>query len=259
MTDQNPTLGSGRLLFDRFPDGAKTGTGAFRYLGNSPNFATNSTSQTLEHKDADHGARYTDFEVDTDQTTGGSFSLDDISRENLALMYRGAVVDTVVSSASAQTYTIEGVKRGHFYQIGQTDTLPQGVGNITITTIKAGAATISAPGNWDVDLDTGLLEILDGASADIDDGDDVEITYAVAAHTASQVIGSNDSIYGHLKFVADNAVGTNRNQDFPYVKITPDGDYNLKDESWQTMNFTFKVLRKTGLKPVYIKDAAPAA
>jgi hypothetical protein len=257
MTDQNQTLGSGRLLLDRFADGTKTGSGNFRYLGNSPNFATNATVQTLEHKDTDHGIRFTDLSIDIDSTDGGSFTLDDISRENLALMFRGELLDTSVASATAQTQTIT-VKKGQFYQIGQSAGNPQGLGNITIATIKVATVTIAAAGNWDADLDRGLLEIL-STSTDFDDDDEAVITYSVAAHTASQVVGRNMSIYGHLKFVADNAIGQNRDGDFPYVKITPDGDYNLKDESWQTMGFSFTVLKLNSVtEKVYWKDVKAA-
>lgn len=257
MAEQNQTLGSGRLMFDRFADGSKTPTGEFRYLGNTPAFNLSHSGDTLDHYDADHGPKTKDISVDTRSDDAGSFGTDDVSRENMAMWFRGEVLDTSVASASAQTWT-KAVKLGRSYQIGQTIGSPQGVGQITITTLKIDTDTINAPGNWEVDLDRGLLTILDTAT-DIEDGDTIVVTYAVAAHTARQVVSRNMSIYGHLKFVADNAYGANRDCDMPYVKLSPDGDYDLKGDDWQTMNFTIEVLKlNSTTEKFYWKDVQAA-
>lgn len=257
MADQNQTLGSGRLMFDRFADGSKTPTGEFRYLGNTPSFNLAHSGNTLDHMDADHGVKQKDISVDTSADDTGAFGTDDVSRENMAMWFRGEALDTSVASASAQTWT-KTVKQNRSYQIGQSIGSPQGVGQITIATLKIATTTIAAPGNWEVDLDRGLLTILDGAP-DIPDDSTIVVTYSVAAHTARQVVSKNMSIYGHLKFVADNAYGANRDCDMPYVKLSPDGNYDLKGDDWQTMNFNIEVLKLNGTtEKFYWKDVQAA-
>ena len=44
--------------------------------------------------------------------------------------------------------------------------------------------------------------------------------------------------------MSDNPKGANRDYYFPYVKLTPDGDYALKGEEWMQIGFSFEILKK---------------
>lgn len=238
----NQVLGSGRILFDRFADGTKTPQGWYRYFGNSTAFSLNQSQETLDHFDADNGIKQKDLSVQLSADTGGSITLDDISAENLALWFLGEVEQKTVASAAAQTKTVTDVQKGAMIVLGVTGALQAGAGDITITTVAVGSDTISAPGNWEVDLDAGILTILPDA-VDIEDGDDVVITYSQSATTTAYIISKNQSIYGQLFFHSKNGVGKKRDGFFPYVKLSPDGDYNLKGDDWQTMTFSVEVLK----------------
>ena len=71
------------------------------------------------------------------------------------------------------------------------------------------------------------------------------------------MVSSSNSVYGALRFVADNPKGDNRDYYFPYVKLAPDGDYALKGDEWQQISFSFEVLKKaSNIEAVYV-DGRP--
>jgi len=146
-----------------------------------------------------------------------------------------------------------------------------GVAGNAITTTEVGTATafgaatltggatgpIAADGNWEVDLERGRLYIFDTA-VNIAEGDDLTVTYDVEAQSVETVISSKNSIYGEMFFQSNAVEGDRRDGFFPKVKVTPDGDYNLKGDDWQTMSFNIEVLKATGKERVYWTNRGPA-
>lgn len=254
MADQNQTLGSGRLLFNRFADGTKTGTGE-RYMGNSPDFANSQAEETLDHYNADDGVRTKDLSVQTSQDTSGSFTLDDISRDNLALWYLGIKDTVAISAATALTQAFT-AQKGTYVQLGVTTATPQGHGGLDNVVVKQGVTTIALTNNYEIDLETGRIYILETAP-DIDDGDALVATFDTEVQTVDMVLSKSLSIYGALRFVSNNPVGKKRDAFYPYVKISPNGDYNLKGTDWQTLSFNLDILKLNATtERVYWTDRA---
>lgn len=252
--DQNQTLGSGRLHFNRFADGTKTGTGE-RYMGNSPDFANSQAEETLDHYNADDGVRTKDLSVQTSQDTSGSFTLDDISRDNLALWYLG-ITDTVAVSAATGLTQDFVAQEGTYFQLGVSTATPQGHGGLDNVVVKKGATTITMSGNYEIDLETGRGYIIPGAPG-ITDGDTLTATFDTEVQTVAMVLSKSLSIYGSLRFISNNPVGKRRDGFFPYVKISPNGDYNLKGTDWQTLSFNLDILKLNGAtERVYWTDRA---
>lgn len=257
------TLGRGRVFFDRFPSNAVVnaltrGDGE-RYLGNTPEFSTTSESEDLEHFDSDSGVRVKDDSVQLTQSRSGSFTCDNIDPENVALYFLGAASTLSQAGATGVVETVTGAKQGRFYQLGVSETTPSGVRKVANVVIRKGAGFVSvvaAAGNYEVDEERGRIYI-EADSADIN-GVDIQVTYDVQASTRDRVVSGSSSVYGSLRFVADNPKGENMDYFFPYVKIAPDGDYALKGDEWQTMGFSFEVLKKaSNVEAVYI-DGQPA-
>lgn len=255
---KNYTLGRGRVFFDRFPanavvSAATKGDGE-RYLGNTPEFSTTSESEDLEHFDSDAGIRTKDDSVQLTLNRTGSMTCDNIDAENIALYFLGTSSKLTQAPATAVVETVTAAKRGRIYQLGATESNPAGVRNVTNVVVKKGAGfttTVAAANNYEVDAERGRVYI-ESDSADID-GVDIQITYDVQASTRERIVSGSSSIYGALRFVADNPKGPNRDYFFPYVKLAPDGDYNLKGDEWQTMGFTFEVLKKaSNVEALYI-------
>jgi hypothetical protein len=264
---KNYTLGRGRLYFDRFSAaqvaaGIAAGTQGEgeRYFGNTPEVNMAAAEESLDHFSSEGGIKVKDDSVTLSLDRTGTLTVDNIDAQNLALLFLASGVNTLTqSSATAATWTVT-AKKGRFYQIGQSASVPTGVRVVSNIIVKKGspgfATTVAASGNYEVDEALGRLYILPG-SADIPDDTIIQVTYDAAAGTREQILSSTTSIYGALHYVADNPKGANRDMLFPYCKLTPNGDYNLKGDDWQTMSFNYEILAKGNLATVYI-DGRPA-
>lgn len=265
---KNHTLGRGKVFFGRFTQ-AQLDAGisdstlpeGMVYIGNTPEFGQSASEESLDHFDSDAGVRVKDNSVSLQVDRTGSFQTDNISAKNLALQFMAAGVLTVTqSSATAATYQ-RTVKRGMFYTVGESASVPTGVRNISNVVVAKGVGfgtNVVSANNWQVDEATGRIFILD-AAADIPDDTLIQITYDAAAGTREQVVAGSRSIYGQLHFVADNPKGTNRDYLYPYVKLSPEGDFQLKGDNWQAMSFNFEALQKgTNVANLYV-DGRQAA
>ena len=239
----NHVLGAGQLLFERLPEGTRIGTSQYRYLGNTPGFSLGTSEETLDHFDADYGTRAKNFTVTLSTDTTANITLDDISAENLALWFRGVVEQKTIAQAPNQSDVFAGITLGSVLVLGAADDLPTGAGHVSGVSVESGVETIAAAGNWSVDEDAGVLTILPDA-VDIADGDSITVKYTQDAATFPLIIGRADAAYGVL-FYKDNATtGIRRDGLFPYVKISPDGDYDLKSDDWQTLGLTVEILKR---------------
>lgn len=255
---KNYTLGAGKLYFDRFDADGNT-TGEY-YIGNTTSL-TGSTDETREeHYSSDEAERAKDASVVTqsDQTVG--FTTDDIQPENLALLWKGTAEQLAVAANADVEETIA-VMRGRWYQLGMSPTSPTGARSITLTSVTDDEAVpVVIPGgaggaNYEVDLELGRIFIKEDAP-DIADGDSIIVTYDEAAHSRTVIISKGETIRGALRYIADNTAGENRDDYWPLVELSPDGDYEFKADSWVEMSFTGEVLKKEGYYKHYV-DGRP--
>lgn len=272
-TDQNYVLGRGRLYFDKFRDGCSVSEFGEHYIGNTPELSMTSDSETLDHYNSDSGLREKDMTVLLEHSRSGSFQTDNISATNLSLFFLGTTETMVQAQVTGAKEVLNGeTRKGRFYQLGTSKALPTGVRNIEnlvlvtvssdvsvslgdgdITAIE-GAKTIPLFGNVDYDLDSGRIYIEPDAP-DIEDGQQIVAQYDVKAASRDIVIGRNRTIYGALRFISDNPVGENKIYYWPRVMLQPDGDYALKGDDWQTLGFSFSVLRlNKATEQVYIES-----
>lgn len=257
----NYVLGKGRIYFDKFADNVvvdenTVGEGE-RYIGNTPEFSTSSASESLDHFSAEGGIRTKDDSVQLSLDRTGRMTTDEISADNLSLLMLGDASSLIDAGATAEVEEFT-VKQDRFYQLGASTANPSGARQVANVVVKNGVAfadTVAASGNYTVDAALGRIYIVDG-SPDIDDDSEIQVTYDISASTRDIVISGTDSIYGSLRFVADNPKGLNRDFYLPYVKLSPDGDYALKGEEWQVIGFTFDILKKGSLESLYIDGRA---
>lgn len=366
MPDNNYVIGRGKVYFEKFNSQTDlTGDGE-RYLGNTPALSMNNAYTNLDHYSSDYGTRIKDDSVQLQLDRSGTFQCDNITMDNVALMFGGnSEIETQAAVTGAAEVIV--VKKGLFYQLGADDSVPDGSGAVTnvvvtnnagaratgtltfsgqptadtdfvtingqqvdfvsgtptgfqvqvgattsvtaaalaelinefphifkvtaaaVTTVvtltaiatgtgpnsygtvvspsatgpTAGAATLTGgtnsgiivmPGNYEIDLTRARLHILADADSIADD-DDLEVVYNISAGSRSLVIDENDQVLGALRFTSDNATGLNKDYFWPLVKVTPNGEYALKGDTWQVMNFNFDVLQKAAnLKRVYIRE-----
>lgn len=243
MRTPNYVVGRGKLFFDQFQTGTKTRSGNSRYLGNSPELSTSQSEDKLKHYSSDEGIKVLDASASLQNDQSLTFSLDDISPDNLALWFRGAKQTSVIAGGAVAAEAHANVARGTYIQLGLTDADPIGARNISAVTVN----NVTTPGvvpaaDYDVDAATGRIYIHDDAAA-VADGDDITVDYTAAAGNEEIVIAEGEVIEGRLHFVSFNAEGEQRDYIWPYVQISPDGDFALKGDDWQKMTFSCEVLK----------------
>lgn len=258
---KNYTLGAGKLYFDRL-DADGNSTGEF-YIGNTPSLTGSTDEERQEHYSSDEKEKAKDASVVTRSDNTIAFTTDDIQPENLAMLWKGTV-DVLSQAAVASVVENIMVNRGRWYQLGSGPTNPTGHREITLTTLTDDAGVpVAVPGgdggaNYEVDATLGRIFIKEDAP-DVADGDILIATYAVLASSRTVIISKGETIRGSLRYIADNTQGENRDDYWPLVDISPDGDYEFKGDDWNEMSFTGEVLKKEGYEKHYTDGRAVTA
>ena len=256
MASANYTLGRGKIYFDRFTDGTTTKTGE-RYFGNTTEFNINVTSETLDHFDADQGLRVKDQSVLLEVSRAGSIVSDEISVDNLSLFFL-ASGGTVTEAGGTITDEQITVQPGLFYQVGLDASNPSGVRNISSVVVgdDATPTTTYVEGtDYNIDLALGRVEIIDGGAIVADQT--IFIDYTLDASSREQIVTADVTIEGAMRFVSFNAQGTKRDYYFPYVKMSPSGDFALKGQEWLQLGFDLEVLKLSDtVEAIYIDGRA---
>lgn len=247
---KNYTLGRGELYFGAFAPNTRVSTGQI-YIGNTTEINLTTETENLDHYDSDHGIRTKDDSVLLEKNTTGSFTTDHISPDNLARLFLGTAGVVTQASATAQTASIEGVKKGRRYQLGVTSNRPwgvRGIANVAVSATPAGGASVVlvAGVDYNVDAETGaVLFLTSGLVLTNDADDDVVVTYDIQATSYNQVIsGSAGNLEGELFYKSFNPKGDKIDYLFPYVQLRPSGDFSLKGDEWQQITFEFEALKR---------------
>lgn len=259
MSTKNYTLGRGKVYFSRFKTGTETPSGFF-YIGNTPELNLTISSDTLDHFDSDEGVKEKDDSVPLTTTRSGSLITDNIDPKNVALFFFGESSTLTQAGVTSDTETLTGIIAGRSYQLGVTDSNPTGYRGIdtsgfAVATNPAATALV-ADTDYTMDFDQGMITFLEGSTLAVDDAD-IDVTYAVLAHSRDHVISGSEPVEGAMKYVAANPKGTNYDYYMPYVKITPNGDYALKGDTWQQIPFNLEFLKPSGGGDAIYMDGRP--
>lgn len=256
---KNYTLGRGELSFAQsITQGAAPLPGAaFRYLGNSPDLSQTASSTNLDHYDSDHGIKVKDDSIILQFDRTGKFSLDSMDVANLAMYF---IAQSTNFQQAAITAKVENVTVGPdtAFQLG-TSVNALGVKNVSTVTAKnhTTPATIYVPGtDFIVDPASGWVKIPTGSA--IPAGTSVDFTFDAAASSRIQLATTNNVLLeGALKFRSFNPKGPKYDYFWPYVQLTPDGDFTMKGDTWQQMNFNFSILDPSDGRASMYLDGAP--
>lgn len=248
----NYTLGRGEMNFAQYKKGTTVPRGE-RYLGNSPEVSYTATQETLDHYSSDRGVRVKDASVVLQQDYAGAFGLDSIDMPNLAMFFLGdsATLTTATRAVVAEAHT--DIEQGCSYQLGTSAADPSGVRQVSDVVLANTTTPANVPVlgvDYVVDEVLGRVTILEGSTMLID-GNAFTAGYTVDASTRDQVISKGNTIEGAMRYIANNPAGKNIDYFMPYVKITPNGDFNIKGDDWQTMTFTIEILKKGALEAIY--------
>lgn len=249
MANKQYTLGRGKVLFDVFVAGTTTTTGE-RYFGNTPSFNLTAESENLDHFDADEGIKTKDKSVTLSLNRKGSFVTDNIDIDNVALFFNANAAVVAQAGAVGKTSVITNPLGDRYYQLGVTVGNPTGDRQVD-NVVASGAAT-----GFTVDEELGRVYIV--AGGDIDGDGTVTFTYDTIAKSRKQIITTGDAaVEGALRFLAHNATGAQLDFAMPSVKLAPNGEYELKGESWQQMSFSVEIQKRDdNTEAIYI-DGRP--
>lgn len=269
------TIGRGKTYFDKFAPNSNRKTGEM-YFGNGPEFTITTDTENLDHYASDYGLRVKDLTVLLEASMSGTFTCDNIVADNLALWFLGDVVNLTLTDQTGAKEVFKPVLRGKYYQIGASDDTPTGlydIDNVQVgvadgdAEIVPGAGDIStlpgvtivdAAGNYELDLATGRIYI-EIDSVAFAGNKQMIIQCDIAAQNRNMVIGKTNQIYGALRYISDNPVGTNKNYYFPKVALRPDGDYALKGDDWNVLSFSFEALQLNNITQRLYIDVLPSA
>lgn len=256
----NRTLGRGEIWLAKLIPGTKDHKG-LRYIGGTQAFAWNTTSTTLEHYDMDHGQKELDDEAYLQTTRTGTFAADNINYDNLSLLALGTKAEITQVATAVVAEHIDAVEQGMHYQLGIANPAsplwPSGVRDLSaigaVTNDAGTPVAYTVTTDWIVNLGRGTIYIVPGGA--IVDGTNLRVGYTPTASSRAQIISGSVGIEVALKFVPFNQVGEQIDYFMPWCKLTPDGDFALKGDTWQTINFKISILKAPDRAAVYINGA----
>lgn len=248
----------GRVYFDPF-DASENLTGEIA-LGNCPGVSISVKSETKDHYSSETGLRQKDGSWTLQVDRSGKLQCDNFSPPNAALWLTGTA-ERKTQAATPVAGEARTVSPGRIYQLGATGANPLGVRNVTAVTVKnkAGTTTYVAGTDYNVDTETGRVQIIAGGA--IAAATEVQLGYTpVAAAFDAVKSGAKTELSGALRIVSDNAAGGNRDWYFPKVTLSPDGDLALiaEKDDVVTLDFGLQVLKPANAEAIYC-DGRPIA
>lgn len=248
------TLGRGELYFAQF--GQNQTPGGERPLGNCPEFMVNVEQETLDHYNSQRGLREKDESIVIEATRTASIVTDNISVENLALFFFGSADTLTQSSSAGQSEVFSGVVPGLTYQLGMTASNPTGIRSVANVTVTDGAATTYVL-DTDYTLDAERARVTPISGGAITSGSAITVNFDIQAVNRDVVIAADTEIEGALRFLSFAPKGRRIDYYMPYVKIRPNGDLSLIQESeWMSAPFNLEILKKGDLASIYL-DGQP--
>lgn len=253
----NYTVGRGKLFLARETSFDVFDQVGERYVGNSPGFTLNVESTALDHFNSDGGINELDASVTLSVNRSGTITLDDISPDNLLLFFLGSKVTVAQAATPVVGEQINGVLPGLFYQLGATAANPQGVrgiGAVSVTDDAGVPATFDAGDDYEIDAVTGRLYVVPGGA--ITASTNLRVNYTPVASSRDRVISGSSPVKGRLRYVEDNPAGENRTFLLPLMEISPNGDFDMKGDTWRQMVFNLKPMKRGNMAALYI-DGQP--
>lgn len=263
-------IGKGKVYFDQFPPGTKTGTGE-RYVGNSPQLSFSQNQDTLDHFDADQGLNVKDEQVTITNELTGTLQLDSIEIENVQLWFGADYDKMAVLAATAVIDPLVTAVKNRWYQLGTSEDTPSGTRKVTNVVISKQVAAVppateptytpftstEMTNNFEIDLERGRVYI-ESDAPDITADMVIQFTYDQEAYAREIIVSKGSEVRGALRFIADNPIGENKDYFIPYVKLSANGDYALKGDDWQSMTFDMEVLKKDNVTERLYIDGQPS-
>ncbi len=253
---QNFTLGAGYVYWDA-EDSAGALTGE-RYIGDTPNFAVNITTEILEVDDADGPVAETVIKRVTKITRGGALDCRDVDDDNLSTFVMGELETVTQPATPIVDESVGPVQQGLYYQLGAGTANPTGVrnvGSVVVTSDPAGT-THTVTTDYITDAANANIYIVPGGG--ISDDDPLLVDYTPVSNSRTRVKTNDDGAHtGALRFRADNTEGIDKEVYIPKCELAANGDLAFKSrDDVIVMTFELNIMTRTGYEQVYIDGVA---
>lgn len=259
----NVLLGRGRLYFA--PLNSSELPGAYRDLGNATDFQVTTGSETLDRKNFRTGLAIIDKQIVIEQSVSLSFTLDELTFDNLALFFSGGAFDsgytspnnTAIAAGNLNSTVEDAIGKWFELRNGSGDRLYNLTAYDAATTPAAGAfnvlettGTVIIPAeNIEVNLKLGLFRILDTYTPGTPSSQlRFQYTAGAADTQLDQVRGlTSSSLQGALKFVSENPANNDEQVEYQFHKVTllADGEMSLIGDELATIPITGQVEQNT--------------
>lgn len=121
--------------------------------------------------------------------------------------------------------------------------------------LSGGTGTSIIPGrDYIFNAELGRIEIPETTT--LTDNSTIKVDYMVSASTRDRIISGSSPVEGALRYISYNPAGQQFDWYMPWVKLSPNGDYALKGDEWQTIPFNVEILKKSNFEAIYI-DGRP--
>jgi hypothetical protein len=242
-SSDNVKFGRGKILFDQFVNGTRTGQ--YKHLGNCKKFSIGINPEELTMKDytQESSAPYkrvtTGIEIPI-TITGFEFAED----PNLKMIFMGDRTNftQTAHTATAETLaasTLTGLK-GSLFQTTRR--------SLSSATVLQGTATMVSGTDWELyDALAGIIRVLPTGS--IADGTVLTANYVAAAISGTELPvirgATQTSVQGRLLFIPANTTGPKDECVVWNAKLTPDGEVDFIADEFSEWNLTGSVQSDT--------------
>lgn len=236
--------------------------GAWRDLGNAPQFQITVESEELIHQLSRRGLRVTDKRITLSQDISFSFQLDEISHDNLGLFFTGttsSVTNPAVAGVGSMMSPIAitaSAELGRWYDL---KTAYDGSGVATAfsaTSVPKIRRTSGTPmdlvlnTDYEIDHEMGRVFLKHDAS-NVAATDDIA-WYSAADASAPATLQLMQALAGNvqdyaMKFVAENPANSSEKIEYHFhsVQISADGDLSLIGDEFAVAGFSGTAQRNT--------------
>lgn len=240
---ENLMLGAGNVYFDKLISPGVWDVS--RHLGNCSSFTLH--TEVLRKEVTKLMTSITD--LPKYKTIGfkvtGSIKLDEISKENLALLLAGSVNTTYTQpamSGAVYSYTSNKntlIKLGQNY-LSCSNGYNKRIFKVTVLSVKHASTTFIEGRDYTVNKEAGLLFI--SPASTINNGTIIEVTVNVPEQNIPQIsIADNVNIAGQIMFVGDPTTGSSYLCSIKHAELSFDGGVSLIGEEFTSLNVNFIV------------------
>ena len=157
---ENYTLGRGRLYFAPYDTDGTTLLGE-RALGNAPAFTFNMAIEKLEHYSSMTGLKAKDKTVVTQVTPSLNFTLDELSEENMNMLFFGSTTAGTQTADDFNLTVLPAVELDRYYDLGAMDV---GIYKFTLSATPVGDWAVGDTITGGTSLETAVLREIIGST-----------------------------------------------------------------------------------------------